>query len=220
MTDFVPPVVVGIDGTPSGLEALALGSALAVLTGSPLVLGAVYGHRGNAEFLWPPKESAEGWLREAQHQLGNLIPWSTRLVYSSSPARGLTTLAEREDARILVIGSSHRGRLGRVLAGSTGRHVAHGAPCAVAVAPRDWRTQPPDVPVTFGVGVTDSAESRDALALAASLAAAAHAPLKLLTVVHAALSGAPDVRRSRKELRAVAPRRAPRCRPDGARHRR
>ena len=182
MTDFVPPVAVGIDGTPSGLEALALGSALAVLTGAPLVLGAVYGHRGNAEYLWPPKETAQGWLTQAEHRLGDLIPWSTRLVCSSSPARGLTMLAKREDARMLVIGSSHRGHLGRVLLGSTGRHVVHGAPCAVAVAPHDWRTQPPDVPVTFGVGVADSPESRDALALAGSLAAAAHAPLKLLTV--------------------------------------
>jgi nucleotide-binding universal stress UspA family protein len=186
MTDFEPPVVVGIDGTRSGLEALALGSALAVLTGAPLVLGAVYGHRGTAEYLWPPKETAEGWLREAQEQLSNLIPWSTRLVYSSSPARGLTMLAKREDARMLVIGSSHRGHLGRVLLGSTGRHVVHGAPCIVAVAPRDWRTQPPDVPVTFGVGVVDSPESRDALALAGALAGAAHAPLKLVTVVRTA----------------------------------
>jgi nucleotide-binding universal stress UspA family protein len=186
MTDFEPPVVVGIDGTSSGLEALALGSALAVLTGAPLGLGAVNGHRGNAEYLWPPKETAVGWLREAQRRVSNVIPWSTRLVYSSSPARGLTTLAKREDARMLVIGSSHRGHLGRVLLGSTGRHVVHGAPCTVAVAPRDWSTQPPDVPVTFGVGVVDSPESRDALALAGRLAGAAHAPLTLVTVVRTA----------------------------------
>ncbi len=182
MTDFVPPIVVGIDGTPSGLEALALGSALAVLTGAPLVLGAVYGHRGNAEYQWPPKGTAQEWLHEAQHRLSDLIPWSTRLVYSSSPAHGLTMLAKLEDARMLVVGSSRRSHLGRVLLGSTGRNVVHGAPCAVAVAPYDWRSQPPDVPVTFGVGVADSAESRDALGLAGSLAAAAHAPLKLLTV--------------------------------------
>jgi nucleotide-binding universal stress UspA family protein len=184
MTDSVAPIVVGIDGTSSGLEALALGSAVAVLTDAPLVLGAVYGHRGTAEYLWPPKETAEAWLEEAQRQLSDLIPWSTRVVYSSSPARGLTMLARREDARMLVIGSTHRGRLGRVLLGSTGRNVVHGSPCAVAVAPRNWRTQPPDAPVTFGVGFVDSSESRDALRLAGSLAAAAHAPLKLITVVH------------------------------------
>ena len=110
MTDFVAPVVVGIDGTASGLEALALGSAVAVLTGAPLVLGAIYGHRGNAEFQWPPKTAAEVWLEQAQRELGEPIAWSTRLVYSSSPARGLTMLARHEDAQMLVIGSSHRGR--------------------------------------------------------------------------------------------------------------
>jgi nucleotide-binding universal stress UspA family protein len=184
MTDFVPPVLVGIDGRPSGLEALALGSAIAVLTGSPLVLGAVYGHQGSPELVWPSKETAETWLHEAQRQLSGLIPWSTRLIVGSSPARGLTELAKLERAWVIVLGSSHRGRLGRVLAGSTCRSVAHGAQCAVAIAPRDWRTLPPDVPVTFGVGVIDSAESRAALVLAGSFAAAAHAPLKLITVVH------------------------------------
>jgi nucleotide-binding universal stress UspA family protein len=184
MTDFVPPVLVGIDGTASGLEALELGSALAVLTGAPLVLGAVYGHRGHPELVWPSKQQAEAWLTEAQGRIGDAVVWSTRLALSSSPARGLTMLATLESARMIVIGSCHRGPLGRVLVGSTGRHVVHGAPCAVAIAPHDWSVQPPDVAVSFGVGFIDSPEARDALALGAALASAADAPLKLLSVVH------------------------------------
>ena len=54
----------------------------------------------------------------------------------------------------------------------------------MAVAPHDWRPQPPDVPLTFGVGITDSDESREALRLAAAFAASAHAPLKVFTAVH------------------------------------
>jgi nucleotide-binding universal stress UspA family protein len=54
------------------------------------------------------------------------------------------------------------------------------------VAPHDWRPQPPDVPLTFGVGVAEADESRDALALAARFAERAHAPLKLFTAVHVA----------------------------------
>jgi nucleotide-binding universal stress UspA family protein len=183
MTDFVAPVLVGIDGTPSGLEALALGSAVAILTGAPLVLTAVYGYHGNAEVVWPPKSTADAWVREAGHRVSPLLSWSARVVLSSSPARGLVTRAKLEQARMIVVGSSHRGPVGRVLVGSTGRHVAHGAPCAVAIAPRDWQTQPPDAPVTFGVGVNDTPEARQALALAASLAEAAHAPLKVIEVV-------------------------------------
>jgi nucleotide-binding universal stress UspA family protein len=187
MTDMPQPVLVGIDGTPSGLEALALGSAFAVLTGAPLVLGAVYGFSGGSfadALLWPPPQDAQRWLDEAATQLGDAIPWSTRIIQASSPAHGLTQLAELENARMIVLGSNRDGPIGRVLAGSTGRRVAHGAPCAVAVAPHDWRPQPPDVPLTFGVGITDSDDSREALELAVTFATSAHAPLKVFTAVH------------------------------------
>jgi nucleotide-binding universal stress UspA family protein len=182
MTQDTSPVLVGIDGTASGLEALALGSALAILTGSPMVLGAVYGYMG--DLVWPPEADATLWLREAEARVGDVIPWSTRTVQASSAAHGLTTLAESGGARLIVLGSSRHGPVGRVLAGSTVRQVAHGAPCAVAVAPHDWRIRAPDVPLTFGAAVTDSVEARDALTLAARLAEAGHAPLRVLTVVH------------------------------------
>jgi nucleotide-binding universal stress UspA family protein len=186
MTETPRPVLVGIDGTPSGLEALALGSAFAVLTGSPLLLGAVIGYQGGAfagGLVWPPKNEAEQWLEEAAERLGDFIPWSSMTALATSPAHGLIELAEAENARMIVLGSSRHGPLGRVLAGSTAKRVAHGAPCAVAIAPHDWRTQPPDVPLTFGVGVGDAPESRDALALAAAFADLGHAPLKLFTAV-------------------------------------
>jgi nucleotide-binding universal stress UspA family protein len=35
-----------------------------------------------------------------------------------------------------VDGSTHRGPIGRVLAGSTARKLLHGAPCPVLVVPR------------------------------------------------------------------------------------
>ena len=186
MTESPRPVLVGIDGTASGLEALALAEAFAVLTGAPLLLGAVYGHQSGAfsDVIWPPQRDATAWLEEASHRLGNLVPWSCETMLSSSPAHGLVELAELEDAQIIVLGSNRHGPLGRLLSGSTARAIAHGAPCAVAVAPHDWRPQPPDVPLTFGVAVADSDESRDALALAVTFAERAHAPLKLLTAVH------------------------------------
>jgi len=182
MSDSPRPVLVGIDGTESGLEALALGSAFAVVTGAPLLLGAVYGFA--AGHLWPPADAAEQWLQEAQERVGSGIAWRARSLQSTSPANGLVTLAQLEDAQLIVLGSNRDGPVGRVLAGSTARKVAHGAPCAVAVAPHDWRPQPPEVPLTFGVGLDDSAESRDALALMARFAAATHAPLKVYTAVH------------------------------------
>lgn len=181
MTEHPHPILVGIDGTASGLEAVALGGALAVLTGSPVVLGAVYAFEGES---WPTPGMAAGWLSQAEERLGSFIPRTTVAVPSTSPARGLNHLAAAHDARLIVLGSSRRGALGRVLTGSTARRVAHGAPCAVAVAPHGWEIRPGDAPLTFGVGVTDAPEAREALALAAELAASAQAPLRALSVVH------------------------------------
>src|SRR5690349_18855864 len=66
MSDQPSPVLVGIDGTASGLEAVDLGAALAVLTDAPVVLGAVYAFEGE---MWPTREMAERALAEAQQRL-------------------------------------------------------------------------------------------------------------------------------------------------------
>jgi nucleotide-binding universal stress UspA family protein len=186
MTDHTHPVLVGIDGTASGLEGLALGSALAVLTGSPLLLAAVYGYETDfvGEFVWPPERLAQGWLDEASERMGTAIPWRTCAIPSSSPAHGLTTLATRESAGLIVLGSSRTGHLDHVLLGPTARRVVHGAPCAVAVAPHGWRLRPSEAPIVIGAGVTESDESHAALALAARLANTVHAPVRVLNVAH------------------------------------
>jgi nucleotide-binding universal stress UspA family protein len=187
MTHRTHPVLVGVDGTASGLEALALGMALATLNGSPLVLGAVYGFDGGmvaSGLEWPRRDNAEHWLAQAEERLGDAIAWSVRSVVSTSVAHGLVALATEESVDMIVLGSSRHGPLGRVLAGSTVRRVAHGAPCAVAVTPRDWRVRSSPTALTIGAGVTDSTESREALALAARLGATAHARLRVLTAIH------------------------------------
>jgi nucleotide-binding universal stress UspA family protein len=184
---YTRAVLVGIDGTPSGLEALSLGSALAVLLGAPLVLGAVYGFESTRSTFggptWPPHEEALKWLEQAEQQLGDAIPWRSVSTEAATIAHGLIRLAEGEDAAVLVLGSSRRGAAGRLLAGSGVRRVVHGAPCAVAVMPHGWRMRPPDTPLVFGAAVTDAPESHEALALAARLAQAPHARLRILTAV-------------------------------------
>ena len=82
-----------------------------------------------------------------------------------------------------MVGSSRHGAVGRVFVGTTANGVVHGAPCPVAVVPRGWRLRGPDQSLVFGVGLNDSPESREALTLAADLACAAHAPLRVITVV-------------------------------------
>ena len=65
------------------------------------------------------------------------------------PRTRSTTWREAEHAELIVVGSSHTGRLGRVAPGSTGERLLHGAPCAVAIVPDGYRTRaraadPPD----------------------------------------------------------------------------
>jgi hypothetical protein len=55
-----------------------------------------------------------------------------------APSLGLVGLAEREDAGTLVVGSPHRGPVGRALLGSVAHHVLHHAPCEVVVAARGY----------------------------------------------------------------------------------
>jgi len=174
------PVLVGINGRPAGLEALALGGALAVLNGQPLLIGAVWGFQGE---LWPPRTDAERWLEEAEQRLGDAIPWTAEPILSSSPGHGLTTLAQRVHASWIALGSSHRGPSGRVLLGTTARSVVHGAPCGIAVVPHGWRLRPPEAALRFGVAYTHTSEAQDALRIAARLATVADAPLRVYTVV-------------------------------------
>ena len=137
--------LVGIDGTPSGREALSLATALAVLTGSTVVLGSVYSYESGrfGGLIWPPHHDADGWLAEAEKDLaGGGLPWRSLTVPATSVAEGLIRLADQESVDAIVLGSSRHGHVGRVLAGSTVRRVIHGAPCAVAVAPHQWRPLP------------------------------------------------------------------------------
>jgi nucleotide-binding universal stress UspA family protein len=184
---YTRPVLVGIDGTSSGLEALSLGSALAVITGAPLVLGAVYGFEVMTSAFggpaWPQHVEASRWLKEAEARLGDAVPWRSVTVQAGSIAHGLAQMAEEEDAAILVLGFSRHGPVGRIMTGTDVTRVVHGSPCAVAVVPHGWHMQPEDKALTFGVAFDGSPESHEALALAARLAEAPHARLRILTAV-------------------------------------
>ena len=65
---------------------------------------------------------------------------------TGAPAQGLLHLASVELASLIVVGSTHTGRMGRVVPGATGEKLLSGAPCPVAVVPRGYagRAYPPD----------------------------------------------------------------------------
>lgn len=105
-----------------------------------------------------------------------------------SAGRALRLRAEREWADLLVVGSSRRGGVGRVLLGDNTLAALDGARCAVAIAPRGYASTRPRW-ATIGVGHDGSAESDLALAAARELALRRHAAIRVRAVV--GLQGVP-----------------------------
>jgi nucleotide-binding universal stress UspA family protein len=175
-------VIAGVDGDPSGRDAIAVAKLLVDTAGR---LSLVHVHeltpvRGASGAYGPDEdEESRRLLEREREETGANADLLT--VTASSVGRGLHFLAEREHADLLCVGSSSRGFAGRVLIGDITRAALIGAPCAVAVAPfgcADAGTALAKV----GVGYDGSPESEDALAVARELAARHGATLTALMV--------------------------------------
>lgn len=100
-----------------------------------------------------------------------------------SVAKALHKLAEGEDASMLVLGSSRRGAVGRVLPSAVTDRLLHGAPCPVAIAPSGFSmTDAERGPDVIGAAFIDAPDGHNALAMASMLAGSAHAQVCVLTV--------------------------------------
>jgi nucleotide-binding universal stress UspA family protein len=127
------------------------------------------------------REVAELTFEQVRQHLPSVRERRMQLVSESSPAAGLHALAEREGASLIVVGSSHRSRIGRILIGGTGESLLSGASAPVAVAPAGYATVGRGLQVV-GCGFDGSPESHRALAWAAELARTASARLRVLSV--------------------------------------
>jgi nucleotide-binding universal stress UspA family protein len=85
---------------------------------------------------------------------------------------------------LIVLGSSSRGQLGRVLPGAITERVLHGAPCAVAIAPHGLSLDEADHPPRrVGVAYIDAPDGQGALEVGAAIAHAASAYLRVFVVM-------------------------------------
>lgn len=182
-------ILIGCDGSDHARDALALGSTLACATGASLALGCSIPH--GPSYL-PVAAVGRRWREEAKDVLKQFaaavpdgIDVARELIISVSAAGGLAMLAESEDADLIVVGSSHRSGLGRVLVGTVGQQVFDSAPCAVAIAPAGLRHATSSGLRRIGVGVDGKPESAVALTAARELAGAAGGSLCLLCVAPA-----------------------------------
>ncbi len=176
-------IVVGVDGRQGGRDALRLAGQLAEAGGGDLVAARVFPHHHRPALARSPavaeeRESTQVALDRELADVG-MSTARTHVVGDTSPARALHRIAERERADVLVVGSAHRGAVGRVLGGDVALGSLHGSPCPVAVAPRGMADR--STPLSrIGVGFDGTPESRQALALAVALAKSARVQLDLL----------------------------------------
>jgi nucleotide-binding universal stress UspA family protein len=163
-------VVVGVDEHQGGRDAIALAKHLAAKWAT-VRLAHIYAAA--------PARGSSGLSDRAEHDRWHGLLAAAReeadiearltCVPSSSAGRGLHQVAEVKRADLLVVGSSRRGLLGRVLLGDDTHAALNGAPCAVAIAPAGY-AQEPVAMREIGVGYNGSPESRHALEFAARLA--------------------------------------------------
>jgi nucleotide-binding universal stress UspA family protein len=184
------PIVVGVDGREGGRDALALARVLQRARGGELV--AVHAHPYE---LFVARGEGEAYDRllheEAQRRVEAELDAAgvearALAVPDGSPARALQLAAERQGAGLVVVGSAHRGPLGRLVVGDGAAGTLHAAPCAVAVAPRGFASTPGALR-EIGVGFDGEPEARAALASAEGLADAAGARLHVIVVARPAM---------------------------------
>jgi nucleotide-binding universal stress UspA family protein len=105
-------------------------------------------------------------------------------VEKGSPAETLQALAERGEADLVVLGSTHRAHFGSVSPGSVAEHLLHGARCRLVIAPKGYAEgdHSQDRLRVAAVGFDGMAESYAALDEAARLAAKFGGSLRVIGV--------------------------------------
>lgn len=178
-------VLVGVDGRTTGRDAIALAPVLTDADGE-LTLAHVHDgrlavapmHQGTyrAEI-----ERSRALLEDERRHAA--ITAKLVSIAADTAGHGLHQQAEDQGADLLVVGSCHRGRVGRTILGDDTRAALNGAPCAVAIAPAGYAGSNRRPIARVGVAFDESPESLSALAVARRVAAEHHATVHALEVI-------------------------------------
>ncbi len=179
-------IMVGFDGSDGGRDALALARVVAVPAKAEVLVVAVipYGPLPvDFEALGAGAAAeAEPLFEEARERLAGLAV-ETRVFGGGSPAGVMTDLAEAQEIDLIVVGSPHRGPVGRALVGSVAESLLHGAPCAALVAPRGYAGEAREPFRRVAVAYDGTPEAKAALGAAEEVALRTDATIRVLTVV-------------------------------------
>jgi nucleotide-binding universal stress UspA family protein len=176
-----PPIVVAVDASERALDAIALGGRLAG-PGQRLVLVHVRSDDpARTDDIEDLRRLAELTLDGLRDTLDPTIRRQLRVSRRPSIGAAIHDVAREIGAPVIVVGSSHRSPMGRVMAGSVTDAVLDGAPLPVAVAPHgssDARGRLGEI----GCAFDGSPMAHEALAWAAAAARRHEARLRVLMV--------------------------------------
>jgi nucleotide-binding universal stress UspA family protein len=179
-------LMVGFDGSGGGRDALELARTMgAPAKASALVVAVVPYGPLPVDFEALEEDAAkeaEPLFEEARERLEGMTV-ETRGFGGGSPAGVMTEIAEAEDVGPVVVGSPHRGAIGRALIGSVAESLLHGAPCAAVVAPRGYAAERHEPFRRIAVAYDGTPEAKAALRRAEAVAIGTGATLEILTVV-------------------------------------
>lgn len=175
-------VLVGVDGTSAGRDAMALGETLRTpdgrLTLAHVVLtqGPIY-----RKFHSTPVGKRSHEMLERERAAAGVAA-DVSGMFAASVGSGLRQLAEDVHADLLVVGSCRRRAVRRLLRGDATGGSLSGAACAVAVAPAGYANRHNRID-TIGIAYNGSPEAKTPLAAGLRLADRYGATLRALTVV-------------------------------------
>lgn len=139
------PIILATDGSASAAPAVEQAVELAAESQAPLIIVSVWDspYTGlgyaplpvvvdvNAEMMERAPKIVEAVAHRAQAAGVNAEP----VVRRGFPVDEICRLADERNARLIVIGSHHWGRVRRALFGSVSQGVVHSAHCTVLVVP-------------------------------------------------------------------------------------
>jgi nucleotide-binding universal stress UspA family protein len=182
-------VLIGVDGSSNGRDAIALAKRLAGPAGR-LTLAHVRSGEIDPLLVATPElldEQQRASLALLEGERADCDAQAEfRSVVASSVGSGLHRQAEQQGADLLVVGSCGHSSFGRAMLGDDTRAALNGAPCAVAVAARGFAgmsERASDPLARVGVAYNRSPESEHALAIASEVARAHGASVAALEVV-------------------------------------
>jgi nucleotide-binding universal stress UspA family protein len=178
-------IVIAIDTHERTLDALALGRVLTEATGVPAQLVTVFPYtplfaRADDHELARLREDAAATLSALGRENG-IEDATAEVIAGNFARRELQHITERPDTGLIVVGSSTRGPIGRLLIGGVGERLLAGAASPVAIAPRGYNDMAPDRLAQIGVGVDGSDEAEQALEAAIALSESSGAALRVIT---------------------------------------